>query len=620
MAIFQDPSTPALTSGFGNAGTVTTLQSPGFSPPAGSLIVVLVAFDYLATNPTSPAFTVTDSVSGVYTPGPGVYDTEFNRAQIWYRYVSSAPGSITVTVTNSGPQFEHGWIIAPYVLDGASPSQAGAASGIASSASTSQVPWSGTVTATSPGSWVLTVVAGGNTAAITALTGTTTLSDTPDVTEGATYLTGRNTTVTALPGAVTPGWAPGTGSPAYDYAWAALEILAASIPLGLPPLSVKRFPYRRAVVGRGGSCGGGVQAPSPAVPVVTAFQPRPFVARRTTAPARAVAGPRPQPSGGIASPVVTPQGAPSSPPPRPVIVHLPPHRAKVGPGTYLATGRAGVQTPLGFQAQPAQRPVIVHVPPARARVGLRGQAAGGVLSAVVTPLGSPSQPAPRPVIQHVPPHRVVWRGLAALNFPSAVALYRPRPFVWRSPAPARARLGNNVQAGDGAYGTVTPQGSPSSPAPRPVIQHVPGRRAWVGGDTGPYGGVTGRAATSPGAARPLRPFVFRSPAPARARLGNNLQTGAGAAGVITPQGSPSSPPPRPVIVHVPPHRVVWRGGASRAVTPLGSAWPAAPVCVPVPGPGAGPARQRYADRRRRGRAYQSAADAGGAAAGSTAGR
>ena len=341
----------------------------------------------------------------------------------------------------------------------------------------------------------------------------------------------------------------------------------------------------------------------------TAGPPRPFVFR-SPAPARARVGPQANTcSSGVPSQSVTPQGSPSSPAPRPVIQHLPPHRAKVGPGTYLATGRPGVRTPLGFQSQPAPRPVIVHVPPARARLGLRGQAAGGVPSAVSTPLGSPSQPAPRPVIQHLPPRRAwvggsfgPYGGIGAPAAPAAQA-YRSKPFVFRSPAPARARLGTNLLCGDGYASPVstpqgtpgpprpfvfhspprararlgnnllpadgvasqisTPLGSPSSPPPRPVIQHLPAHRAvWRGNAS--------RNITLQGVAGPPRPFVWRSPLRARARLGNNLGCGDGyPSSISTPQGAPSSPPPRPVIQHLPPRRAVWRGLASRIVTPSG---------------------------------------------------
>ena len=135
--ISVDASTQAVTSGFGNV--VTTLQTPALTPPAKSLIAILVAWDYTALNGTAPVLSVSDSKSGVYTAGPQVYDTQYNQAQIWWRYAAVSPGSMTATVT-ANTATQHGWIIQPYVLDGASPAQAGAGSSTASSTSVTQVP------------------------------------------------------------------------------------------------------------------------------------------------------------------------------------------------------------------------------------------------------------------------------------------------------------------------------------------------------------------------------------------------------------------------------------------------------------------------------------------------
>ena len=221
---------------------------------------------------------------------------------------------------------------------------------------------------------------------------------------------------------------------------------AITIQSAAPHFSV-RHRFTRAWVGGSSGPYGGVAAPFPQVAAAQVpFQPRPFVAR-SASPARARVGNAASSGDGIASPVTTPQGSLSQPPPRPVIQHLPPHRAKVGPGTYLAVGRAGVQTPLGFKSQPPPRPVIAHIPipSSRARLGLHGQAAGGVASAVSTPLGSPSQPAPRPVIQHLPRRRAVIgnNGLPgdgiAVTIPAAPQAYRrPSPQV-RRPVPQQAQ-------------------------------------------------------------------------------------------------------------------------------------------------------------------------------------
>jgi len=404
-----------------------------------------------------------------------------------------------------------------------------------------------------------------------------------------------------------------------------------STPLGSPSRP-KPFIWRpllqtrpRARLGpRSRTIGGGIAAPFPVFAVVTAYQrpspqvrrpvsqlgqvgplaravgagrsgvqtplgaaatPKPFVFR-SPAPARARCGPRGTVAAGVASHVVTPLGYPPQPAPRPVIVHLPPHRAKIGPGTFLAAGVASqIVTPLGFRQQPPPRPVFVHVPPARARLGLRGQAAGGVASAVSTPLGSPSQPAPRPVIQHLPPRRVLWRGVATRNYPSAVAALRTHPFIFRSPPAARARLGSNLACGDGlASQIVTPLGYPQPFISPIVFRSVIPARARIGRGV-VAGGIAATAVTPPlGTPSRPKPFVFRSPAPARGRLGPRGLAASGiASAVATPLGSAPKPPPRPVIQH-PPHRILWRGLATQNLPPVVTAYQRPPVQVKRPAP------------------------------------
>jgi hypothetical protein len=89
----------------------------------------------------------------------------------------------------------------------------------------------------------------------------------------------------------------------------------------------------------------------------------------------------------------------------------------------------------------------------------------------------------------------VWRGLASQTVTPRGTPARPRPFVFRSPAPGRARLGRAAQPGAGvASAVLTPLGQPSRP----------------------------------------RPFVFRSPPPRRARPGSSGLAGAGIAAPAFP--------------------------------------------------------------------------------------
>ncbi len=222
MAISQDSSTPAVVVGTGSTGT--TLTTASFSPPAGSLLAVAVSYAYLNVEATGPTLAISDSVSGSYPAGPAVYDGGGEQASIWTRYLTSAPGSMTVTVTNTVDTTEHGWILTVYVLDGAAPSQTGAGSNTASS-DTNGTAWTGSITTTQPGSWVLVACSSSTEATLTPNGSTSTLENEQDATDGASLLTGKQTSPTGTPGATTLGWTSGTSG---AYSWAALEILPAA--------------------------------------------------------------------------------------------------------------------------------------------------------------------------------------------------------------------------------------------------------------------------------------------------------------------------------------------------------------------------------------------------------
>jgi len=317
-----------------------------------------------------------------------------------------------------------------------------------------------------------------------------------------------------------------------------------------PSPQVRRPVPQRGQVGPLARAVGAGVASQIVTPLGTPSQAKPFVFR---SPARARARVGPQASScaaGIPSKVVTPLGYPSQPARRPVIVHLPPHRAKVGPGTYLAAGVASqITTPLGFRQQPPPRPVFVHVPPARARLGRRGQAAGGVASTAITP--AVQVPAPQVALPALefrpPPHRVLWRRVIGLvNLPPPVipvtAGRRPAPQVKR-PAPARAWVGRGGNSGGVASQVVTPLGSAQPTLPVVEFRPPPPRR------------VLWRGAAVPAAAPPVIPVPayqkrgpqVRRPGPARA-IWRGL-----ASQVITPVPQFGAPPPTiPVVEFRPP--------------------------------------------------------------------
>jgi hypothetical protein len=224
MAIAEDVSTPAV------VHTTTNASTPGattaaFSPPAGSLLVVVVNILFNAGQ-TTGTLTVSDSVSGTWTAGPtsGAGSVPNTLSAIFYRYLSTAPGSITVSVTNSN-KAAGSVSLAVRVVNGANPVQVGAASSNAY-ASTTTTAMSEVVTTTKAGSTVY-FCAGivSHTTTYTALAGTTTVDDFQDTTSGHQGFTGVSAALTSVTGTVTLGWTLGTAS---AFTWAALEILPAA--------------------------------------------------------------------------------------------------------------------------------------------------------------------------------------------------------------------------------------------------------------------------------------------------------------------------------------------------------------------------------------------------------
>ncbi len=219
MAISLDASTPAAAT-TASPSTSTTLVTGSFSPPASSMVVVMASLGYGPTS-SDPNMTVQDSNGNNYTRGPHVFDTLYDYAVLFTFYYSSAPGSVTLTATR-GNSAQALWSIFPYVLDGAS-----ATVGASNTASSTGTPtsWTGSITTTVTGSWVLLAATVANTPSISPNGATTTITDVANGDVGEVNLLGKATAATGTPGATTLGW---TGSPGNPYAWAALEIVPAT--------------------------------------------------------------------------------------------------------------------------------------------------------------------------------------------------------------------------------------------------------------------------------------------------------------------------------------------------------------------------------------------------------
>ena len=179
MAITEDVSTPAVVhSPYGTTGTGTTAL---FSPPAGSLVVVAAIAGYSAHTGDTGASTplsCADSLSNSYAVPVFVNSssagTHYWNAAWFAHYYASAPGSITVTVTNSNVTSAI-LAVVPRVLTGASASQAGAATGT-NNTGLNPAP-SGSVTTTTAGGWVYVLGSAASNDGPAPLSGTTTIDN-----------------------------------------------------------------------------------------------------------------------------------------------------------------------------------------------------------------------------------------------------------------------------------------------------------------------------------------------------------------------------------------------------------------------------------------------------------
>jgi hypothetical protein len=122
------------------SGTPVTTGS--FTPRAGQLVLALVVVDGPAS--TSATGTITDSTSGVWTllkRSNVTGATAGGSCEIWSRYISTAPGAMTVSCACSPSA---GGEIAIRVLNGAAPVQNGLTAGNGGAAITPTLSMAGT--------------------------------------------------------------------------------------------------------------------------------------------------------------------------------------------------------------------------------------------------------------------------------------------------------------------------------------------------------------------------------------------------------------------------------------------------------------------------------------------
>ena len=192
--ITEDASTPAVVTGTGT-GNITTAS---FSPPTNSLLVAIVAGGFNSGGSTSA--TVSDTAGHTWTSG--VSANTFGLAQISYTYLTSAPGSITVTASYT--HLGGGRLLAVRVLNGARASQSGAAS--ATSLTSGSTSAAVTITTTTSGSQVYGVSYDASTNSVFTANGSTTIvNNFNDVTDTVTLAAWKATVVTGSPGSTVLG-------------------------------------------------------------------------------------------------------------------------------------------------------------------------------------------------------------------------------------------------------------------------------------------------------------------------------------------------------------------------------------------------------------------------------
>jgi hypothetical protein len=208
------PVTPQIVSAV--AGVASSTHS--FSPPAGSLVVVTVA--WLLGSNIGATVTCKDSLGNTFTAGPHAQDpTDAGIAAVFSHAYVSAPGAVTVKATCTTTGFAN-VVIAPRIITGQAASQAGAGTVATSGSASTAV--SKSITTTVKGSLVYLAAVAPLVSTFTAIASTTTMLADADTFVGDTGAAGRLTAPTVTPGAVLVGW---TSTGTYPFGFAALEVI-----------------------------------------------------------------------------------------------------------------------------------------------------------------------------------------------------------------------------------------------------------------------------------------------------------------------------------------------------------------------------------------------------------
>lgn len=210
--------------------TTRTATTASFSPQASTLMVALLAVDGATGTPATVA--VTDSLSGTWTLLKRINVSTAGvggSAEVWCRYLSSAPGSMTVTgdwSTNGQPAGN----LTVRCLLGAASSQTGATGGQGGAS----VAATAVLTPTQIGSWVY----GANVnyftnETMTANAATSLIDSFQDTTNGDTWSVFKGSASTSSLTSTTYGFTHAVS----EFNTAAAEILAAAA-APIPPVRV----------------------------------------------------------------------------------------------------------------------------------------------------------------------------------------------------------------------------------------------------------------------------------------------------------------------------------------------------------------------------------------------
>jgi hypothetical protein len=222
-----DPSTPAFSAAIGGANLSAqfgsgphTQVSAAFSPPAGSLVVVLAAVTYgmYGESFATTGLTAQDSDGNSYAARisapagsyPAAPHTTVSAQAIFTRYYASPPGTITVRVTVDASHA--GGIAAPQVaLDSTPLVLTGAAADQSTAAAARYYPAAGSAqqvqfSPTAARSWVLLQASNYGVYPFTPRAGTTSLAAVQGDGTGDGYAVAMQAAPTVTPGPVTLGW------------------------------------------------------------------------------------------------------------------------------------------------------------------------------------------------------------------------------------------------------------------------------------------------------------------------------------------------------------------------------------------------------------------------------